>query len=149
MVVPIYKKWEANIVRLQIVRQEKVVQFVAFFQDFTHGDCMNFVLKGTDVFESLSRAGLSCIRIVDAKFALPKANDAENKDFVCLDMPEYPAEHDDIVVSFNSENGKLDKSILNNTSTRTVPLTAAEAERFKRALPASISKMSRMASMNR
>lgn len=66
---------------------------------------MNFVLKGTDVFESFARSGIYYIRIVDAKFALPKNGDDSSKDFVCLDMPEYPGEHDDITVGFESEAG--------------------------------------------
>ena len=72
MVVPIHKKWEANKVRLQVIKQEKIVQLVAFFGDFSHGKCMNFVLKSTDVFESFTRSGKSGIKIVDAKFAFPK-----------------------------------------------------------------------------
>ena len=106
MVVPIHRKWEANTVRLQVVQQEKVVQLLAFFGDFSHGKCMNFVLKSTDVFESFNRSGKSGIKIVDAKFALPKSEEDETAGFVCLDMPEYPAEHDDITITFESEKGK-------------------------------------------
>ena len=106
MVVPIYKKWETSSARLQILRQDRIVQLVAFFQDFSHGDCMNFHLKGTDVFESFSKSGKHCIRIVDAKFALPKGEGVNNKGFVCLDMPEYPAEHDDITIAFDLASGK-------------------------------------------
>ena len=105
MVVPIYKKWEANLARLQIVRQEKITQLLAFFADFHHGTCMNFVLKGTDHIESFGRSGKFGIRIVDAKFALPKKDDDPTSDFVCLDMPEYPIEHDDITITFDSEVG--------------------------------------------
>lgn len=106
MVVPIYKKWEANFARLQIVRQEKTVQLVAFFEDFSHGRCMNFGLKSTDVFETFSRSGKFGLRIVDAKFALPKSEEDETKDFVCLDMSQYPGEHDDITIIFETETGK-------------------------------------------
>jgi len=105
MVVPIYKKWEANLARIQIVRQEKVTQLLAFFADFHHGTCMNFVLKGTDHIESFGRSGKFGIRIVDAKFALPKRDDDPASDFVCLDMPEYPIEHDDIAITFDTEAG--------------------------------------------
>jgi hypothetical protein len=106
MVVPIYKKWEASSARLQILKQDRVIQLVAFFQDFSHGDCMNFHLKGTDVFESFSKSGKHYIRIVDAKFALPKGEGASNTGFVCLDMPEYPGEHDDITIAFDSASGE-------------------------------------------
>src|SRR5436190_19101414 len=106
MVVPIHRKWEANTVRLQVIQQEKVVQLLAFFGDFNHGKCMNFVLKSTDVFECFNRSGKSGIKIVDAKFALPKSEEDETTGFVCLDMPEYPAEHDDITITFESEKGK-------------------------------------------
>lgn len=105
MVVPIYKKWEASRARLQIIQQEKNVQLVAFLAGFSHGRSMNFVLKSTDNFESFNRSGKYGIKIVDAKFALPKNSDDESADFVCLDMPEYPGEHDDITIGFDSENG--------------------------------------------
>jgi hypothetical protein len=109
MVVPIYKKWDAVMTRLQIVQKEKVVQLVAFFEDFSHGDCMNFTLKSTDFFESSSRSGKYSLRIVDAKFAMPKTRrEGEtgiDHEFVCLDMPEYPGEHDDITIVFDNEAG--------------------------------------------
>lgn len=108
MVVPIYKKWDAASTRLQIVQRDKVVQLVAFFENFSHGDCMNFALKSTDVFESSSRSGKFSLRIVDAKFSLPKPPqeaDPVGHQFVCLDMPEYPSEHDDIVIVFDTEAG--------------------------------------------
>ena len=109
MVVPIYKKWDAATTRLQLVHKEKVVQLVAFFQNFSHGDCINFTLKSTDVFESSGRSGKFSLRIVDAKFAMPKAPSPEggtDHAFVCLDMPEYPGEHDDITIVFESEPGQ-------------------------------------------
>lgn len=68
---------------------------------------MNFVLKGTDTYESANRSGKIGVRIVDAKFALPKREEEEASRFVCLDMPEYPSEHDDITISFESEQGKF------------------------------------------
>lgn len=94
MVVPIYKRWEASATRLQVVRREKTVQLVAFFREFSHGSCMNFVLKSTDVFQSFSRSGTPYICMVDAKFALPKEQSDPDHAFVGLDMPDYPAEHD-------------------------------------------------------
>lgn len=109
MVVPIYKKWEAPLARIQIVRQERVVQLLVFFADFQHGSCMNFVLKGTDLMESFSRSGKFGIRFVDAKFALPKKDEDPSSNFVCLDMPEYPIEHDDLAISFDTEAGKSTK----------------------------------------
>lgn len=105
MVVPIYKRWEANSARLQIVKYDKATQLVAFFKDFNHGSCMNFAMKGTDAFESFTRSGMYYIRIVDAKFALPMNEDDPKNQFVCLDMPEYPGEHDDITIGFETEDG--------------------------------------------
>ena len=114
MVVPIHKKWEASVARLQIVQLDKVLQLVAYFKDFPYGTCMNFVLKTTDNFESLTRSEHYCMRIVDAKFALPKRSTEKNHNFLCLDMPEYASEHDDITIAFESEAGKhhlnIDKS---------------------------------------
>lgn len=111
MVVPIYKKWDAITTRILIVQKEKVVQLVAFFENFSHGDCMNFTLKSTDIFESSSRSGKYSLRIVDAKFAMPKTRgEAESgieHGFVCLDMPDYPGEHDDITLVFDNEEGKI------------------------------------------
>ncbi|KAJ5782055.1 hypothetical protein N7457_003829 [Penicillium paradoxum] len=126
--VPIYKKWEASLARVQIVRQEKVVQMLVFFGGFQHGTCMNFVLKGTDIMESFGRSGKFGIRMVDAKFALPKKDDDPASNFVCLDMPEYPIEHDDLTITFENE--------------------AARAM-FKAALPGSVREPSRMGSIRR
>ncbi|KAL8701962.1 MAG: hypothetical protein Q9201_004638 [Fulgogasparrea decipioides] len=106
MVVPIHKHWEASVTRLQIVRHEQTIQLLVFFKDFRHGSCMNFVLKSTDVFESFSRSGISYVCFVDAKFALPKSQADSNHDYVCLDLPEYPGEHDDITIGFETEHGK-------------------------------------------
>lgn len=107
MVVPIHKRWEAIRARLQVLKQDKIVQLAAFFEDFNHGDCMNFALKSTDVFESFNRSGKFCIRIVDAKFALPKEGEGARRKFVCLDRPDYPGEHDDIAIAFDTEAGAL------------------------------------------
>ncbi|KAI9166948.1 hypothetical protein HJFPF1_03063 [Paramyrothecium foliicola] len=112
MVVPIHKKWEAGYTRIQIVRQEdKQLQLLAFFEDFVHGHCMNFVLKGTDNYESISRSGKSGIRFLDAKFPLPrlpadKDQDFDDMAFVCLDLPDLPGEHDDISIWFEKETGE-------------------------------------------
>lgn len=122
------KRWEASTPRLQIGKQEKAVQLVAFFKDFSHGACMNFVLKVTDLFDTFTRSGVFFLRIVDAKFALPKGESDPARDFVCLDLPEYPGEHDDIVIGFDS---------------------VQDRDRFAQTLPAPVTKMSRMASLRR
>lgn len=111
MVVPIHKKWEAGFTRIQVVRNEdKQVQLLAFFQDFQHGHCMNFLLKGTDVYESISKSGKLGIKFVDAKFPLSPMSDKEGSyddlAFVCLDLPDLPGEHDDISVLFENADGK-------------------------------------------
>ncbi|CEL06817.1 hypothetical protein ASPCAL09989 [Aspergillus calidoustus] len=128
MVVPITKKWESTMARIQIVRQDKVVQLLAFLNDFSHGRCLNFVLKSTDTLEGFNRSGKFCVRIVDAKFALPKTDDDPASDFVCLDMPDYPSEHDDIAIAFDSE---------------------ADRSNFQAAVPGSIREPSRMGSLRR
>ncbi|EAW20898.1 uncharacterized protein NFIA_114300 [Aspergillus fischeri NRRL 181] len=128
MVVPIYKKWEASLARIQIVQQEKVVQLVAFLADFNHGRCMNFVLKGTDTLESFGRSGKFWVRLVDAKFALPKTEDDPASDFVCLDMLDYPSEHDDITIAFDSE---------------------ADRSAFQAAVPGTVREQSKMGSLRR
>ncbi|KAL2258253.1 hypothetical protein VTK26DRAFT_8515 [Humicola hyalothermophila] len=112
MVVPIHKKWEAGATRVQVVQQDGVSQLLAFFEDFSHGQCMGFHLKGTDVYESFSRGGGKAgLKIDDAKFPLPKvlpadaegAQAAADAAFLCLDLPELPGEHDDISIVFDSE----------------------------------------------
>jgi len=116
MVVPMYKRWEAGFARLQIIQRGTVIQLLAFFKDFPHGSCMNFVLKTTDQFESLSKSVAKSdqyyIRIVDAKFALPKKATEPGSDFVCLDTPQYPSEHDDITIGFDREAGKNSYSLM-------------------------------------
>ncbi|OWP07066.1 hypothetical protein B2J93_7800 [Marssonina coronariae] len=132
MVVPIYKKWDAATTRVQIVQREKVTQLVAFFDNFNHGKAMNFTLKSTDVFETSSTKKAFSLRIVDAKFALPKdirgSEDGIDHEFVCLDMPEYPAEHDDVTIVFDTE---------------------ALRDSFAKALPAPVKIASRMPSVRR
>ena len=105
MVVPIYKRWEASATRIQVVQQDKVLQLLAFFSDFSHGTCMSFQLKSTDVYEGFGRSGKHVVRFVDAKFALPKGDESDSRHFVCLDLPEYPGEHDDIFIAFDSKEG--------------------------------------------
>ncbi|KAK3300032.1 uncharacterized protein B0H64DRAFT_314500 [Chaetomium fimeti] len=111
MVVPIHKKWEAGATRIQVVQQDGVSQLLAFFEDFSHGKCMGFHLKGTDVFESFNRSGKAGLKIDDAKFPLPRtlapdadsAQQAADAAFLCLDLPELPGEHDDISILFDNE----------------------------------------------
>jgi hypothetical protein len=86
------------------------------------------VLKSTDTLEGFNRSGKFCVRIVDAKFALPKTDDEPASDFVCLDMPDYPSEHDDIAIAFDSE---------------------ADRSNFQAAVPGSIREPSRMGSLRR
>ncbi|KAH7162718.1 hypothetical protein B0J13DRAFT_431074 [Dactylonectria estremocensis] len=112
MVVPIHKKWEAGYTRIQVVRQEdKQLQLLAFFEDFHHGHCMNFVLKGTDIYENTTRSGKAGIKFVDAKWPLPrlpadKDGDYDDMAFVCLDVPDLPGEHDDISIMFEKETDR-------------------------------------------
>ncbi|OTB14381.1 hypothetical protein K445DRAFT_43808, partial [Daldinia sp. EC12] len=105
MVVPIHKKWEAGTTRVQVVQQEKTVQLLAFFEDWHHGQCMGFILKGTDVFESFNRNGKAGLKLADAKFPLPKTpheggDKTDDMAFLCLDMPDFAGEHDDITIIF-------------------------------------------------
>ncbi|EFY92763.1 hypothetical protein MAC_01001 [Metarhizium acridum CQMa 102] len=109
MVVPIHKKWEAGFTRIQVVKlEDRQLQLLAFFEDFQYGHCMNFVLKGTDVYETFQRGSKAGLRFVDAKFPLPqlpadKDSDYDDMAFVCLDLPDLPGEHDDIFIMFENE----------------------------------------------
>jgi hypothetical protein len=109
MVVPIYKKWEATVARILILRHEKVVQLAVFFEGFAHGDSMNFSMKATDSYESWNRGNKFYVRLVDAKFAPPKGGDGKydgaDRGYICLDMPDYPSEHDDLTIAFENETG--------------------------------------------
>ncbi|MCJ1476277.1 hypothetical protein MMC13_004943 [Lambiella insularis] len=104
--VSISKHVEATHTRLQIVQRKKAVQLVAFLQNFPLGRCMNFLLRGTDFYESFHRSEKYYVRFVDAKFSLPKTAEKADWEFVYLDLLEYPAEHDDIVIGFDTEAGK-------------------------------------------
>ncbi|KAI4130117.1 MAG: hypothetical protein LQ338_001892 [Usnochroma carphineum] len=135
MVVPIHKRWESTTTRLQIVKHGKTIQLVAFFKDFSHGSCMSFVLKSTDVYESFARSGTPYLCMVDAKFALPKDKSDANHGYVSLGMPEYPGEHDDITIGFESEQGAL--------------TNMADRDSFSNALPAPVSHLSGLSSLRR
>ncbi|KAK7970039.1 hypothetical protein PG996_001523 [Apiospora saccharicola] len=118
MVVPVYKKWESGTARIQVVQQEKTIQLLAFFEDWHHGQAMGFVLKGTDVYEVFGKGSKAGLKMVDAKFPLPKVPE-EGRDktddmaFVSLDMPDYAGEHDDISIVFEDETGKFRQFSLN------------------------------------
>ena len=111
MVVPIYKRLEADRARIQIVQHDNIILLLAFFEDFGPADCMNFQLKSMDVFENVEKGGKHSVKLVDAKFALPHKEDkqprTEQHKFTCLDYPEYPGEHDDITIGFGSQPGTL------------------------------------------
>jgi hypothetical protein len=115
-----HKKLEAGLTRLQVVAHDrkKVVQLLVFFDEhFEYAESLAFVLKGVDVFERYegkhTRAQYG-VRLVDAKFTLPKtekgrASEQEelDKPYVCLDMPEYPGENDDIWIAFDEVEGSF------------------------------------------
>ncbi|KAG8533747.1 uncharacterized protein KY384_001488 [Bacidia gigantensis] len=126
--VPIHKYWEADFVRMQVLKQDKTVQLALFFKNFSHGSCMNFVVRSTDFFEKLDKNDRNYLRIVDAKFALPKSQEDSTRDFVCLDFPEYPGEHDDIMIGFEDMN---------------------ERDQFAAQLPAAASRASKMGTLKK
>lgn len=110
MVVPIYKKWEASKVRLQIVSQGAVVQLIAFMEEFSHADALCFQIKSTDNFESIKGDNKNKkwgVKLVDAKFTLPSEDSADKLErrFINLEGLEYAEEHDDITVGFETEQG--------------------------------------------
>lgn len=115
MVVPIYKKWEASNVRIQLVAQGAVVKLLAFMEEFSHADALCFQVKSTDTFECPkgdSKHNKWSIKLVDAKFSLPNQEKGEQSDeeklqrrFVNLEGLDYAEEHDDITISFETEQG--------------------------------------------
>ena len=118
MVVPIYKKWQAQNVRIQIVSQGQVVQLLAFMEEFSHADALCFQIKSTDVFETHkgdSKGKKWTVKMVDAKFTLPSREKGKeetqeehlNSRFVNLENLDYAEEHDDITVGFDTEQGKM------------------------------------------
>lgn len=128
MVVPIYKKWEATKVRIQILTLGHVTKIAAFFEDFSHADTMVFQIKAADTFEKAKgdKQAKYCVKFVDAKFSLPK-KEKENeggedeppsdsqtwgkgvrRKYINLEGFEYAGEHDDITIGFETEEGKND-----------------------------------------
>ena len=126
-----HKKLEASTTRLQIISHERqrVIQLLAFFEDMPQADALNFQLKGVDEFERYDdkhSKGHYGVKMVDAKFTLPVRERGDRDDrgsrsatpdeganfrnlerrFVCLDALEPPAENDDIVIGFESEQGE-------------------------------------------
>ncbi|CAD0108398.1 unnamed protein product [Aureobasidium uvarum] len=128
MVVPIYKKWEATKVRIQILTLGNVTKIAAFFEDFSHADAMVFQIKAADTFEKAKgdKPAKYCIKFVDAKFSLPKkekdvqgSEDEPPSDskiwgkgvrrkYINLEGLEYAGEHDDITIGFETEEGESD-----------------------------------------
>lgn len=127
MVVPIYKKWEATKVRIQILTLGNITKIAAFFEDFSHADAMVFQIKAADTFEKAKgdKPAKYCVKFVDAKFSLPKkekdvgeaGEDEAHSDsqiwgkgvrrrFISLEGLEYAGEHDDITIGFETEDGK-------------------------------------------
>ncbi|KAK5165854.1 uncharacterized protein LTR77_008777 [Saxophila tyrrhenica] len=126
MVVPIYKKWEASIIRLQVVTRQNVVQVIACMEGFSHAEALCFRVMSTDVFEACKMGKRFGLRLVDAKFALPpeeekpkekkgekgdvvvveeseeKREERVRRRFVNLEGLEYMSEHDDITVGFET-----------------------------------------------
>jgi hypothetical protein len=150
MVVPIYKQWTATRIRLQIVEQDNIIQLLAFFEDFSHADAMNFQLRLTDTFQKTDKNGQFGLKLVDAKFALPvderrgegKIQKAEGRltgwsgtkrRFVCLDEIEYPGEHDDILIMFDSAESESHVKVVGKEYGTNV-MTARDT--FAEALPA-------------
>ncbi|KAI4724527.1 hypothetical protein E4T49_07725 [Aureobasidium sp. EXF-10728] len=123
MVVPIYKKWEATKVRIQILTLGNVTKIAAFFEDFSHADAMVFQIKAADTFEKAKgdKQAKYCVKFVDAKFSLPKKEkDVEGSEdeppsdakiwgkgvrrkYINLEGLEYAGEHDDITIGFETE----------------------------------------------
>jgi hypothetical protein len=117
-----HKRLEAGVTRVQVVShdKDKVVQLLAFFDDsFSYAEAIGFVLKGMDVFERYDGKhhggkGKFGVRLVDAKFSLPRLEKTKGgqrpedleRPFICLDMPEFPGENDDIWIGFDDEDGK-------------------------------------------
>ena len=66
---------------------------------------MSFEVKNIDVLESFTKSSKFFVRFVDAKFAMPKSEKTDDAEFVSIDAPEYPSEHDDIVIGFDKETG--------------------------------------------
>ena len=180
MMVPIYKHWETGGVRVQILQQERMFRFLAFFDGYELADCLNIVIKSSDAFENAevkthshhgkeggagvddrssvgnsshaklrhkdkerdrnhersgsgggSAAGKTAyaVKMVDAKFLLPGSGlddeDLRNgvgvvrpveQRFLGVETDGYAAEHEDITVGFDREDGMFPFSNFPNPS---------------------------------
>lgn len=84
-------------------------------EDFIHADALCFQIKSSDNFEAGkgdSKGKKWTVKMVDAKFSLPRREKGEidpeqkiRRRFVNLEGLEYAEEHDDITVSFDTEQG--------------------------------------------
>ena len=153
MVVPIYKRLEASRARIQVIspanEKPSAVQILAFFsEDFVLGRSMSFEVKSIDVLESFAKSSKFFVRFVDAKFALPKSEKADDAEFVSIDAPEYPSEHDDIVIGFDMENGRCSMRyrLLKFTFADRYT-TNLERDEFTNVLPVSVAKASRLGAL--
>lgn len=125
------KNWDALKPRLQIVERDGRHQMLVFFEGFIVADCLKFEVKRTDVYEQISGHkntgfGMFGIKLVDAKFTLPGSNkddwlregaqrDAVAK-YVNLATDEYAAEHEDILIWFDTEQGEASVELSNSSS---------------------------------
>lgn len=152
MVVPIYKKWQAHNVRIQIVSQGQIVQLLAFMEEFSHADALCFQIKSTDVFETHKGGKKWTVKMVDAKFTLPppatssreKGRDETQEGrlrnrFVNLENLDYAEEHDDITIGFDTEQGKLMTDVLAMLTLHILIDIETDRDRFAQALPAATS----------
>jgi hypothetical protein len=126
MVVPIYHKWTATNVRIQVVANatNSVVQLLAFMEDFAQAEALCFQIKSTDVFEAVKGDGKNkkwAVKMVDAKFTLlpppnaaaaasgreqeMRAEERAKRRFVNLEGLDYAQEHDDVTVGFDFQEG--------------------------------------------
>jgi hypothetical protein len=114
-----HKKVETGLSRIMVVSHDndKIVQLLAFFDDGNGwAESLGLVLKGVDVFERYDIKGKVGVRLVDAKFTIPKIEKPARgdpwreeeiaKNWICLDMPEVPGENDDIWIGFDDSDGE-------------------------------------------
>ncbi|KAI7191643.1 cystathionine beta-lyase [Hortaea werneckii] len=131
MVVPIHHKWQAANVRLQLIQAGNVTRVLAFMEDFTHADALCFQVKSSDNFEAGkgdSKGKKWTVKMVDAKFSLPRREKGEidpeqkiRRRYVNLEGLDYAEEHDDITVSFDTEQVMAEANGNPNTAKLTVP----------------------------
>ena len=107
MKVPALRRVEAEQARLQIVKQKNVVQLLANTKMSGVVSNMSFVLRATDIFECSDHSGIFHLRLNEARFAMPKNNGEQGREFLCLDNPECSGERDDITIGFDTEAGRV------------------------------------------